>query len=739
MKTRRRKGATLGLVAVCVLVIIVVGIGCFFLAKIFGGNREVANATDAGALNIAKNAMKKNDPLSRVSVSLPGPGNRYADFVPLADPPNSNEINLMTYNRCVAQSLLVAMNAQAENTPLARADAGKVIANLNLLGIDLKNKLANTQVVTFFGQVNNDTRMWGNTGLNAVNNTYTQAFMKHGESTNVYFTGTEIAGLSLPGNWQSVGTNKVPLSPSTGGYIRGYENLVIPGVGSIMGVPVFPQQNPHLVAIKDYKDPVGAAAPSANVPPNAFSIAAASKESKSNTFGGAVAAAIIGASMFQAGGATANYDFPAALPGGYLELQNLSSATLPPNGTAFDNSDNIFNNELYLSPGMEAAAAPGGVAFTKDPGMGAAWAAYNNSSSSNPTGGGQAGISFTSDTVHGHPLRNLNLWPDTSSANGGPYLLSQTFTTPAATPDVKGQNPPDMNMLLGIGTAGTNCKDQLDQGNLGGNCLTYLVSFEKTFHPAPAGGPVTPGLYSNVDLVKADVIAAFQNGQQSVTVNANNLGASGLGVFQNGMGANPTPFLTAPIQATGTINALLDQVVSNGANCPAKGPILAALAQRCYEIKPTATAGEVNALWNQTLPIGTTLYICMNSGGKLDFLAKPGAPQALTSVVSGQGIPVAYPPYSAPPNLPSADGSPGSVANTNCSNNYSIDGNMVNVPKGGSPADLNLHEIPYRSQSGGFSAQDHASLTLSSGLSNLLGTLQFSNTVSGVENFSRPN
>jgi hypothetical protein len=54
--SRRRKGATLGLVASCVLVIIVLGMGVFFLAKLFGGGREVANATDAGTLSIAKNA-----------------------------------------------------------------------------------------------------------------------------------------------------------------------------------------------------------------------------------------------------------------------------------------------------------------------------------------------------------------------------------------------------------------------------------------------------------------------------------------------------------------------------------------------------------------------------------------------------------------------------------------------------------------------------------------------------------
>lgn len=53
MILHRKKGATLGLVAVCVFVVIVLGVGFFILSKIIGGEREVANATDAGVLTVA--------------------------------------------------------------------------------------------------------------------------------------------------------------------------------------------------------------------------------------------------------------------------------------------------------------------------------------------------------------------------------------------------------------------------------------------------------------------------------------------------------------------------------------------------------------------------------------------------------------------------------------------------------------------------------------------------------------
>ena len=52
MTVRRQRGATLGLAAACVLVVIVIGVGFFFLSKIIGGGREVANATEIGRAHV---------------------------------------------------------------------------------------------------------------------------------------------------------------------------------------------------------------------------------------------------------------------------------------------------------------------------------------------------------------------------------------------------------------------------------------------------------------------------------------------------------------------------------------------------------------------------------------------------------------------------------------------------------------------------------------------------------------
>ena len=107
MKLRRQRGATLGLVAACVFLVIIVGVGFYFLSKIIGGGREVANATDAGALNVAKQALRRGAvALNDLTIFNQGI-DLTAEFGGLSDPPNSGTIDLITFNRLVAQALLV--------------------------------------------------------------------------------------------------------------------------------------------------------------------------------------------------------------------------------------------------------------------------------------------------------------------------------------------------------------------------------------------------------------------------------------------------------------------------------------------------------------------------------------------------------------------------------------------------------------------------------------------------------
>ena len=103
MKPRRRKGATLGLVAVSLLVIIVIGVGCYFLIKLCGGGREVGNSTDAGTLNVAKYALRS----TLASAPIPSDSNGYQFFAGCADP-NLKVLAVIRFKRSPCSRITVA-------------------------------------------------------------------------------------------------------------------------------------------------------------------------------------------------------------------------------------------------------------------------------------------------------------------------------------------------------------------------------------------------------------------------------------------------------------------------------------------------------------------------------------------------------------------------------------------------------------------------------------------------------
>jgi len=392
---------------------------------------------------------------------------------------------------------------------------------------------------------------------------------------------------------------------------------------------------------------------------------------------------------------------------------------------SLDNSDNIFNNELYVGPGIEMGSTSSGpVFFTTDTSAPSAWAAYNTSTQALPGGaGGSNTTPYVKDPAH--PPRNLNLWPPAPLAalglkahpEGNMYIATAPGKSQAAAPG----NAAEAALLTLTNPGGTNCLDQLDTDQvLSGGCLAYLPSFENAYSPPPSGKATPPGQYSDVDVVKGQVIGAFQSGNQSVTVPSAPLAPSGLGVFnQNGFGISPEPTYTAPLQEPGSIDALLNQVTTGpNANC-VKATILNQMTQRCFEIKPDANPADVQALWTRQVPMGTKLFVYLNTGtDKLDIMIFPQKPPTYTGVTP--------------------DGTTTGSAQ-GCFNQYGLDNIFVNVPKGSTEADLDLHDRPYRSASGSLTAEDHANFTPSTGIGELLGKLTFSNQVQGVENFSRPN
>lgn len=672
---RRRNGYSLGLIASCAVVLIAIGIACYFLAKIMGGGREVGNVTDAGTLNVAKQSIK--------SPTVPSVATL---FDMCADPPGSG-ISLLTYNRCVAQAMLIALNAKQEGTPQAGKNAKAVFDELETVAGDLQGRLSNPgNLSPSFDDIAraNRTNMFGNNGVKVVDTKI--AFMKPGYSTNIYFQPNEFP-VPPPSGMDTAGTLK-PSAPGASPYMAGYKKITIDvpdGSLDFYGVPVFPQQPPHLVSTKDFD--ASAAAPIDKLPPNAFKIGSQSLDSKSTNYGGAVACAIVGAVKSN----NANSDYLAAIPGGYIEINNADGEPLPDGFAGSDNSDNIFNNDLYLGPGIDATDTGGTGLFSEDIGQIQAWASYNASTGPDPNGHDPA------------------LLPSAKGFTGDVYVVTS--------PGAKGTKAA-LSDLLKIKDS-FDCLALLNGPGLSGPCLTYLKSFEATFKPGPGG--LSPGdtnkIYSKVDYVKGQLIAAFESGDMSPTIGSPT-GKSGLGKYPFGpYESTPSPQITMPIQKTGTIMELLNQV----GNC-ANTTTVDGIVQRCMEIQPKASKAKILTLLDTPIPMGSTLYIYLPDGDQnKDLVISATRPKSFGNV-----------------NPDGVDGS----SNPCNSNTYPLVGTLVNTTPGNGfkQGDDILMGEPYEKVAGDtLMGVDRADWTLSSGFGNLLGQLHFSNQVLGQAKFSRPN
>lgn len=359
---RRNRGAVLALVCALALVLIVFGIGIFTLIKVLGGMRELQHATDSGNLNVAKQAFK--------SPSVPlANGLEQNNFGGLVD--EDGRIGLRNYNRLVGQTLLVALNAQAEGTTQSRDNALALAQALEIgpssIGGRLKQSLSDTTNTSDFFDFlarANMLRLLNGELPGARSASFETAYLKAGESTNVFLDPSILpAGVNAPGTTFSAGR-----ADATGfNYLSGYQTITVPGICTVAGVPVLPGQKPHLVSNTLFDENRDRPIDGYDLPPNSFKSAGMARERASNDFLNAVSCAIVGA---------LDHKFTASIPRGYLVITNpagMMDATPPPS------PNTILNNELFSG----IFVANNG-AFSLDAGLIQAWAAYNTADP--PTG-----------------------------------------------------------------------------------------------------------------------------------------------------------------------------------------------------------------------------------------------------------------------------------------------------------------------------------------------------------------
>jgi hypothetical protein len=420
MKLRHKRGGTMGLVAAVALMLVFVGFCIYWVAQILGGGKQVANATDAGAITAAKELEAVTVDVTTVPgligipVELEGLG---VDTKSGAPSSTSNQYNLYAYNRAVGAAILMCANAEAEGTPAAIANATTIVQNLQAIGSALttamNSSLASTtapSVLNAFQTTaySNNVNMMGPgagslatvTGITPGWVGSTDAAGNQTGKANVYFNSATVGtfiGPYLPpmasggvtSNTSATYSGTLSGDQTGDPFVAGYTKIdytsgigggpPIPGA-AFYAVAVNPDQYPHLVDVNRFSNGTSPPGGATNVPFNAIQGQTQTQEtSKTNMFASALASAVIG---------TSNNMYPVTMGHGFILLSNDHSykynaiqadgAANIANPPALDEwpagagNTNIFNAELWENTTQGgggaidtyySSTAPGGEVF----------------------------------------------------------------------------------------------------------------------------------------------------------------------------------------------------------------------------------------------------------------------------------------------------------------------------------------------------------------------------------------
>ncbi len=355
---RNKHGSSMAIIALSLIVIVILGVAFYYFSRMFGAGRETADGVDGGALGVARHASKQVG----VNLIATGTSDPYdiQQFLPLTDPPvainpGSTNINVLTYNRLVAQAMLVSINAASMGTSQATANSAKVWSSVKYVGQQLTNSLSNASYFqNSFNIIANqgNTSMLGINGSNAVSfnsNQYAVGYMRNGYASNIYVpqdlinnfsnpspddafssvastllpalngmmatspgntntgsltfpVGTTSYGVSLTGAPASTSNNPSgsPFSSSGPGFLAGYKSIpaILTGMPNYPGfVPIVPGNAPHLVSKQEFQaqtqaSPVISGNYNQFIPPNAYQSGGTASQNVANSSVNTVANAV---------------------------------------------------------------------------------------------------------------------------------------------------------------------------------------------------------------------------------------------------------------------------------------------------------------------------------------------------------------------------------------------------------------------------------------------------------------
>jgi hypothetical protein len=695
MRLRQKKGGTLALVAAAIIILIMLGICFFFLAQIFGGEREIQHATDSGSLNVAKHALRSPSVGLNAGVEIDTFGQLGDRNLPCVNghPP----VNLLTYDRLMAQALLMCINANASPGPgnigITHADAAVAAlqGSANSIGgrltasLSSKDPGTNPLLGNYSETANqNSLRMLGNSSaMNRKDDEWAVAYLENTrvDASALAATNVAVTNLSLiPASLQSSVVTYKNGQPFLKGYVQ-------PSTGSTqtpIGIPMQPGDQPHLVSNRTFASMAAPFSLNPNVPPNGYRSTSFAQESRTQQNARTVACSEVG---------SLNMTFPMSIPFGYIMVVNAPDGPYTPsvvNGEAVA-LDHVLNNEL-LGGGILLA----GPVFSTDQGKLNEWAKYNSCQK-------DGGESYTGS-------------PSPPSVDGV-YKLDGT---PAKASDMSSM--PYSGTGMSAVADSTQCTDRNSTGwtrsdtDVVPACWDALNNggFDKAYHPDgsytnPAGdGAGGGGGLLAIECAKCQLQHRF-NACTNLTINNGNCPTTGL---RTNSGADwrsqeaPSSAASCQISKDDTISNLGNFVQSGF------GPQLDSyIAERCKQIAPKDGDTQYRtSMAHNTLVVGQTYYIYADNASTI----APGSSTDPHLVMS------TTPPSWLAATVP--DGTPDSRHNT-----YNIVMTAINPHH-----DRGIHDIMYtETPSSGINGTDTATWTPSSGFGNLLGKVQFTDAASG--------
>jgi hypothetical protein len=635
------------------LVVVLLGSAFFYICQLLGGDRQVMNATDAGALNAARALLSVSVPVASVAPEFQGmgvnvpPDPNQPSLAPGAPDAVNGKYNIFAFNRAAGAALLIAMNALEEDqagSPNAVDNANVVIDGSDTrLGLTQFGTLLNTALVNSgqLGQssalafqnissVNNVSMMGQNSATTLADNlTFTSVTTGAGGTpgkSNVYFnpacfggdafysttvqgaqdsTGS-IVSVAVPnGNAQSYESQ--PLYQNGQPFLKAYSALTIdPRIDPIFLCATNPAATPHLI---DKGRFAGGTPQFGYAPVNALSgqTQTAEQVNGTNQMTTALACSLVGSIYNQ---------YPVSLVHGFVRIRNGPDARVANPALAgvygnVDGSGSVFNNELFYGAG-----GGGGICQSDNGVFGPLWAgaqtemnywaAYNTSKGFDvlghnplydPTHGLQFGVFYHHSwvpTVY-WPYPNANMRYGSGFGQCASIVNMRGITNAFALYC-------NTTMYPGV----QSCVDNLStwQSNYGAGYTTT---------PMPSGQSLT-----DLEALKAEIISEWTNTTTASGWNAYYSFSTNGSEFANDSGskcyaragigyASPTNTQTGTV-AFGTVSSpgeLLDQLTTDGATCVDTSDasqwndpttILGRLLQRCREILPTADSTMVKKL-----------------------------------------------------------------------------------------------------------------------------------------------